>query len=278
MPEPRLPSDTLPHLKSDPARWGFQYLEDIATAYWYAEVLFSAVELDLFGHIENGAKTVESLAAASGCRRPALARLLTVLTRMDLIHDTSHGLVNSQMARRFLISGGPDYMGDFILYRRYMQAGWRGLTEAVACPDRAVTPDALTAESDYGVRNFHYVRAMDRLARTKAREIVACLRADAWNGPVLDVGGGAGALCRELVKTRSALDRSVSATLFDLPEVIDAVRRLYPEDGDGVGIEIIWSRRRFLPPSGPRPTFHGRRGDRCVRDRPAGRYPSCTGS
>jgi hypothetical protein len=210
MPESRLPSGTLPHLKSDPARWGFQYLEDIATAYWYAEVLFSAVELDLFGHIENGAKTVESLAAASGCRRPALARLLTVLTRMDLI--------------------------------------------------------------------FHYVRAMDRLARTKAREIVACLRADAWNGPVLDVGGGAGALCRELVKTRSALDRSVSATLFDLPEVIDAVRRLYPEDGDGVGIEIILSRRRFLPPSGPRPTFHGRRGDRCVRDRPAGRHPSCTGS
>lgn len=162
-----------------------------------------------------------------------------MVTRMDLIHDTSHGLVNSQMARRFLLSGQPDYMGDFIFYRRYMQIGWRGLTEAVACPDRQVTPGGLSAEGDYTVRNFHYVRAMDRLARIKARDITACLKADAWNGPVLDVGGGAGAICRELVKTQSALGRSVSATLFDLPEVIDAVRRLYPEDGNGVGIEML---------------------------------------
>jgi hypothetical protein len=44
-----------------------------------------------------------------------------------------------------------------------------------------VTSDALTAESDYGVGNFHYVRAMDRLARTKAREIVACHLEEAYD-------------------------------------------------------------------------------------------------
>jgi hypothetical protein len=30
------------------------------------------------------------------------------------------GLANSQMARRFPLSGQPDYMGDFILSRRYL--------------------------------------------------------------------------------------------------------------------------------------------------------------
>ncbi|RJQ67621.1 MAG: methyltransferase domain-containing protein [Desulfobacteraceae bacterium] len=229
----------IPFLKSDPARWGFQYLEDIATGYWYSQVLFSAVELNVFGRIETGCTTPADLAAAAGCKLLELTRLLTVLVRMDLIHITPGGLVNSQLARRFLVPGQPDYMGDFVLYRRYMQAGWSGLTLAVAQPERPADPGVLTADSDYAARNFHYVRAMDRLARLKARDIVAGLNPDAWRGPILDVGGGAGALCRELVRSQSALGRPVTATLFDLPEVIAVVRRLYPQEDDWQGIGVI---------------------------------------
>lgn len=231
--------------RSDAARWGFQYLEDIATGYWYSQVLFSAVELDLFGLIETGRTTPAELAAAAGCRMPELTRLLAVLVRMDLIHAPPGGLVNSQVARRFLVPGQSDYMGDFILYRRYMQAGWSGLTQAVARPDRPADPGALSGESDYAARNFHYIRAMDRLARLKAGDIVANLSPDAWSGPILDVGGGAGALCRALVRSQSALGRSVAATLFDLPEVIATVRQLYPRQDDWQGIKVVGGDFRF---------------------------------
>jgi hypothetical protein len=66
----------LPYLKNDPARWEFQYLEDLSTAYWYSQVLFSAVEVDLFGRIEEGASTPAALAAATGCQAAALARVV----------------------------------------------------------------------------------------------------------------------------------------------------------------------------------------------------------
>ncbi len=226
-------------LKSDPARWGFQYLEDMATGYWYSQVLFSAVELDLFGWLETGCATSADLAAAAGCHPSELSRLLTVLVRLEQIHATPGGLVNSQLAGRFLVPGRPDYMGDFILYRRYMQAGWSSLTQAVARPKRPADPEALTAGSDYAVRNFHYVRAMDGLARLKAREITADLNPDAISGPILDVGGGAGALCRELVRSKDAFGQPVTATLFDLPEVIQAARRLYPQAEAWRNIETV---------------------------------------
>lgn len=226
-------------LNSDPARWGFQYLEDIATGYWYAQVLFSAVELDLFAHIEMGCRAPVDLADAAACDLPALTRLLAVLARMDLIHSTDEGLMNSQLARRFLVPGAPDYMGDFILYRRYMQTGWSGLTGRVARPDRPVLREPLNGDSDYAIRNFHYVRAMDRLARIKAREIAARLVPDAWRGPILDIGGGAGALGRELVRSRPAGGRAVSATLLELPEVIAVARLLYPGEADWQGITVL---------------------------------------
>lgn len=42
-------------------RPGPQYLEDLATGYWFSEVLFTAVELDIFTHIERGGKSVEEI-------------------------------------------------------------------------------------------------------------------------------------------------------------------------------------------------------------------------
>ena len=200
-------SENPPYLNSDPAHREFQYLEDIATGYWYAQVLFAAVELDLFGCIERGCASLSELAREAGCKLPELERLVTVLARLDLIHDTPVGLANSQMARRFLVPGAKHYMGDFICYRRYMQTRWLALTDTVARPERPGDPDRLTPDSDYATRNFHYVRAMDRLARLKARDIVAVLDPEAWSGPVLDLGGGAGALCRALAKSKRACGR-----------------------------------------------------------------------
>ncbi len=133
----------------------------------------------------------------------------------------------------------PDYMGGFILYRRNMQTGWSGLTQELALPDRLEDPAALNAGSDYADRNFHYVRAMDRLARLKSRDIVGILNPDSWCGPILDVGGGCGALCRELVRSQAAIGRQVTAILHDLPEVIDVARSLYPQQRDWHSIGVV---------------------------------------
>ncbi len=39
---------------ADPSRMDYQFLENLSTAYWQSEVLFSALDLKLFDHIESG--------------------------------------------------------------------------------------------------------------------------------------------------------------------------------------------------------------------------------
>jgi len=203
---------------------GFQFLEDLSTAYWYSEVLFAAIEISLFDLIEQGNHDPESLAIVLDCRREPLHRLMKALQGIGLIEQERGCWRNLPAARRYLLSESPDYIGNFLLYRKYIQNTWQNITEKISRnpghKSRAVKPD-----DDYETRNFHYVRAMDELARQKAGEIAGLCSTMVWNSPILDIGGGAGALCRRLLQNTIPAE----VILLDLPEVIRAAKILYPE-------------------------------------------------
>ncbi|MBI4773377.1 MAG: methyltransferase domain-containing protein [Deltaproteobacteria bacterium] len=223
----------LPFQQSDAGHRGFQFLEDLATAHWYSEVLFTALDLNLFGCIEAGNQDLDRLACAASCRKESLDRLLRVLERLELVCRTNEGWSNNPIARLYLIPGSESYMGDFFLYRRYIRPKWSGLTQAVS-PDRNASAriEAQQGE-DYECRTERYVRALDALARVKAPEIVSLIQSQTWESPILDVAGGAGALSRALIKTRPGS----RAVLFELPEVLSAAKMLYPDPADWESIE-----------------------------------------
>ncbi|MGB3210065.1 MAG: DUF2284 domain-containing protein [Desulforhopalus sp.] len=222
---------SLGFVNADPVHDGFQYIEDIATAYWYSEVLFTALDLKIFMYLDQGGRSVRSLAVASSCREGELSRLLRGMERMALVSCVDNIWMNCQVASRHLVPGKKDYMGDFFLYRRYMQPNWSRLTEKVV----AEVPPEIEKLS-YSRRNNLYVNAMDTQVRQKAKEIVACLDRVIVGGPVLDVGGGAGSMIRALQAAKPGLQ----GVLFDIPEVIAAARELYPEPshwGDITSVE-----------------------------------------
>ena len=214
----------LPFEEADPADRDFQYLEDLSTGYWYSEVLFAALELRLFEFLEQGYSKLDTLARASGCHPDELHRFLRVLERLELTHETEGAWFNSQVARLYLVPASQSYMGDFFLYRRHMQPRWIELVQRVSMETRE-RGRPLSHCDDYEIRTFHYVRALDQVAQRKAAEIVALLALEPWEPPILDIGGGAGALSRALISTKEQDD----STLFELPEVIHAARRLYPD-------------------------------------------------
>ena len=266
----------------DPSRTDYQFLENLSTAYWQSEVLFSALDLKLFDHIESESMTASKLSALSGCREDGLYRFLRVLKRMELIGESDGNWFNSQVARHYLVVKNPSYMGDFFLYRRAMQENFRLLTRKISLNDATEARRSSSGHSDvvadpvtdavadsvdnYAERNFHYVRALDQLARHKAGEIVEILVRETWTPPVLDLGGGTGSLCRLLVASLSGaqrkkephfpaagdeadgLDDATAAcrgVLLDLPEVIEAARKIYPDETDWEGIETVSADFRF---------------------------------
>lgn len=221
----------LPGFKNaDPAHTDFQYIEDLSCAYWYSEVLFTALELKIFLYLDKGHAQLPALAQASSCNEPALSRLLRCMETMALVSSHNGEWFNSQVSARYLVPGKDGYMGDFFLYRHYMRPNWANLSDTVSLSDRP-EPGKLA----YRDRNFLYVKSMDTLVKQKAKEIAGLIPKNGISGPILDIGGGAGSMAREL---KAVLDTG-TAVLFDLPEVIEAACRLYPEKEDWSGISTM---------------------------------------
>lgn len=253
---------------ADPSRSDYQFLENLSTAYWQSEVLFAALDLKLFDHIESGENTTKKLCKMSRCREDNLCRLLKVMKKMELIGEYKGNWFNSQVARRYLVEKSPSYMGDFFLYRRTMQKNFHLLTQKISAVNDSDVKSSSKQDSDddYHVRNFNYVRALDQLARQKAKEIVEILSKETWKPPVLDIGGGTGTLCRFLVASLSRAHRKKSihspeakditevprdatgeihGVILDIPEVIEAALNIYPDEKDWEGIETISADFRF---------------------------------
>ncbi len=233
-----MPEDShkLPYTDDDPAHTDFQYLEDLSTAYWYSEVFFAALELHLFDHIEQGNTTLKAIAGAADCHQYELEKLLIVLKKIRLVDFHDHFWCNSQIARMFLISKNNSYMGDYFLYRRYMQTNWQKITEKVSRKGRHLT--SLSDNDDYKKRNFHYVAAQNALVLQKYPEIVDIINFQKWHGPVLDIGGGAGSLLRAIINNKSE-NHNCQGILIDLEEVIEAARTIYPDDSDWHKIKTV---------------------------------------
>lgn len=217
---------------------GFQYIEDLSTAYWQSEILFTALEADLFKKIGREAQTTDELASCLGCSSEDLTRFLELLESFQLIVRKKGLWQNSRIAAHYLSSDSPTCMKDFFLYRRYMQPQWMKLNEKIA-PD--INIDTLSKEDDYAKRTLHYVRAMDTLVKEKIPEIIKISsKACSWDLPVLDVGGGAGSFGRGLINaTDNDGDIHTRGILFDLPEVIEAAKQIYPDKNKWEGIQTI---------------------------------------
>lgn len=211
---------TFGHTNTDPAQNGYQFLEDISCAYWYSQIFFSALELNLFGLLKSQSLTAEELAQKADCSPAALLRMLTAMEKMGLVLSFDGTWCNTQVSASFLVPGTDNYMGDFFLYRKYMQPKWGALT------DQLLTPLPDPPELSYEERNQNYVAAMDTLIRQKADEITGLIAGEKLTGSMIDIGGGTGSLIRAVQKKIPG----IKGVLFDIPEVILAAKKLYPDN------------------------------------------------
>lgn len=204
----------LPFLDYDPQEIGPQYLEDLATGYWFSEALFAAVELDVFSKLDPAGGTAAQIARMLEFDLPGVERLLDALCAMGLVIRNDGFFYNTKVASRYLVKGKECYQGNSILWRKYLAGSWANLKSSLKAGGRvqdnlAEGPEQLTE------RIRGYVRAMDDVAVIKTLEIVPLF--GGFSGHILDVGAGSGAV------SAGFLDRfpDARATLLDLPAVLD---------------------------------------------------------
>ncbi len=217
---------TLPFQSYDAQDTGPQYLEDLATGYWFSEVLFTAVEMDLFSLVGTEGATIEELSRALDAKLHGIERFLRALGAMGLVTNEGQRYFNTKLSSNYLVRGKDQYQGDSILWRKYLCSGWNGLKDCLKEGGR-VDYNSHDSSSERVKRIQKYIRAMDGIAKIKAREIVAFFGARSEKGEILDVGAGSGAIAAAFLEHFPL----THATVIDLPEVLEQTRELLSDRG-----------------------------------------------
>ena len=195
------------------------------------------MDLNIFGLLADCPTTADRLAAKTGYDADGLSRLLKVLVTLGLIVEYEGSFSNGPLASRCLTPGNDGYLGDFLLYRRYLGRHWQRLGPRIRSGVGANERPVVESPQRYEERTLAYVRALDLQARLKCAESLEYLKNMLEPAPrrLLDAGGGAGAWCRALRSEWPGL----RAVLLELPDTLRAARKLYPDPKAWEGIETV---------------------------------------
>jgi predicted metal-binding protein/cyclopropane fatty-acyl-phospholipid synthase-like methyltransferase len=201
----------------DPQDMSPQYLEDLATGYWHSEVLFTAVEKNLFTRLEPNGKKVVELAAELEFDPATLKRFIHALSVMGLMFEADGLCGNTKLSRKYLVQCAEAYQGDSILWRKFLINNWKTLDRCLEKGTRVLFQPMDEPEAAVKERFRKYCRAMDAVARTKIEEMLPMFSGLELQGEILDVGSGLGAFSVGFLKECP----ETKATLVDMEQVLE---------------------------------------------------------
>lgn len=217
----------MPTLKWDPNTCGGQYLEDLSTAYWYSEALFTALDWGLFICLEDGSQTAESLAEKLQCDANSLNRYLNLLKTLDLVDCYDGNWYNTTLSSTYLIPGKPLYQGNSIRWRSEIREDWATLKDALKAGRRVHFPSETVTEEEMDARREEYITAMDNVVKLKVPEILEFFGNGLKpNARILDVGAGSGAFALGFLTEFP----DTTATLVDIRQVLPQTKKLVMRD------------------------------------------------
>jgi len=170
----------------------------MTNAWREGRIVLTAVELDLFSAVGDGATAAE-IARRLAADPRGVACLLHALAALGLLEKRGESFHNGPVAARFLRSGSPDDRRGALLHTAALWHRWSALTECVRSGRPA--PRGPREERDTAA----FIAAMQANSTQRAPALVAALDLSGVRR-VLDVGGGSGghaiALARALPEAR----------------------------------------------------------------------------
>jgi len=184
-------------------------LEQMIRGYQPSRCLLTALELDIFTAVGDGAGAAE-IAQKIGVDTRALATLLNALVALGVLAKNGNQYKNTAESARFFVEGSKDNHRHGLLHTANIWHSWSTLTDAVRTGTRV---PAAGGFGPSGTKNF--IAAMQRNAKDRATLVVKALGTDGIRH-VLDLGGGSGAYSIAFAKASP----NVQCEILDLPEVL----------------------------------------------------------
>jgi len=193
---------------------------EMIRGFWPSRAVLTALELDVFTAIDNGA-TTQQVAGKIECAVRATEMLLNALVALKLLQKQDGVYTHTPVSARFFVEGAPDSARQGQLHIANLWKRWSTLTEAM----KAGTSVAPRIENGF-VKPF--IAAMDLNARGRAHAIA---HAAGVNGAkrLLDLGGGSGAHSIAFAKAAPGLQ----CEIVDLADVLPITQEYIRKAGLG---------------------------------------------
>lgn len=179
-------------------------------AFQESRVLLTAIELDLYSAVGEGATAAE-VARRLGTDPRATEMLLNALVALDTLAKREGVFSNKPLAARFLASGGAVAARPALMHIVHMWERWSTLTECVR-QGTAVTYQEPEDRDPKWTEAF--IAAMHVNATQRAPAVAQAIGLEGVRR-MLDVGGGSGAYSIAFAQAAPGL----TAEVFDLPRV-----------------------------------------------------------
>lgn len=209
---------------------GYNAILEIAGAFQKSRVLFTAVELDIFNHIGSSKISSVDLAAKIGTDLKATDSLLNALTALKLLDKVEKLFSNTEIGLDHLVLNGKNYIGS-LHYISQLWNRWDKLTEAVRSGE-PVDYNPMREKDDEWTSDF--VNSLFWRTKLESPEVLKYLR---FNGvkKMLSLGVGAGLYSMFALKNNP----SISAVIFDFPNIISQSKKYFKESGVENRIQTI---------------------------------------
>jgi len=200
-------------------------MEDMAGA-WRSRTLVAGVELDVFGQIAAGKRTLKEIAEAAGASPRGMASLLDALTAIGYLRKTGSRYGLRPVSAAFLVPGGKAYVGAMAHALSLTWDAWKNLSETVRSGRSTGAVDVAEKGKEFFPKlvasifpgNFAAATvAVSRFPEKERRKIQK----------ILDVAAGSGAW--SLAFARAIPEARV--TTLDFPEITPITREFAEKFG-----------------------------------------------
>ncbi len=204
--------------------WTRDDLLILGRGFMVPRILLTAAELDLFTKLKGKALTVDDLCATEGWDRRGLAILMDALAAEGLLSRGPDGKYSLPLAvAKYLVRDEKDSILPMILHGCHLWESWSNHTRIVSTGENPYPAERKNRPKE---ETEAFIQAMHVVGQLVAPMIADSLDLSVYS-KMLDIGGGPGTY------TLAFLEKApqMTATLFDLPEVVEIGRKRLTEVG-----------------------------------------------
>lgn len=205
----------IPKISSEP-------IHRMASSYQLSQVLFTAVNYDIFTILSEESKTAKQIAGEIGTDFRLTEKLLNALVALQLLTMVSEKYSNTALAETFLVKGTPFYQGNSIkLGAKY--ADWSKLGQVLKYG--RIQREIDEQSEGEGIFDESFILAMKESAVCgELQRTVEVISKFTWfknAKKLLDLGGAHGLYAIALAKENPELE----TVIFDFPHVVEIAKK-----------------------------------------------------